>query len=65
MLSKPTTLLTPAEAADILRVDEGTLAVWRSAKRHGIPFVKVGRCVRYREKDLADWIESQVQGVSK
>lgn len=55
----PPELLTPGEAADLLRTTIDTLAVWRSTGRHGIPFVKVGRSVRYRRADLLDWLESR------
>lgn len=42
-------LLTQEQAADRLKVKPKTLEVWRSTKRYNIPFVKVGRLVRYRE----------------
>lgn len=41
-------LLKPAQAAAMLAVEVGTLEVWRSTKRYPIPYVKVGRSVRYR-----------------
>ncbi len=46
-------LLTTQEAAERLRVKPGSLNTWRS--RGGgieVPFVKVGRAVRYRESDI-------------
>jgi excisionase family DNA binding protein len=49
-------LLTPKETAAILRVSPGTLAVWRCVKRYALPFVKVGRSVRYREEDIAAFL---------
>ena len=56
---RPPELLTPAEAADLLRTTEATLAVWRSTGRHGIPFVKLGRAVRYRRADLLAWLDAR------
>lgn len=40
-------LLTTREAAALLKVAPGTLEVWRSSKRYPLPFVRVGRAVRY------------------
>jgi excisionase family DNA binding protein len=51
-------LKTPKETAAILRVSVGTLAVWRCVKRYALPFVKVGRSVRYRETDIAAFLEN-------
>ena len=53
---KSPTLLTPSEAADLLGVREQTLAVWRCTGRHELPFVKVGRRVKYRASDLEKWL---------
>lgn len=55
-------LLTEAQAAEILNVEPGTLSVWRCTKRYNIPFVKVGRSVRYSRKALQDWIDSRTSG---
>lgn len=55
-------LLTPTEAADFLAVKVQTLAVWRSAKRYGLPFVRVGNCIRYRLTDLEAFLESRTVG---
>jgi excisionase family DNA binding protein len=45
-------LLTTDEAACYLGTTPGTLAVWRCTKAVHVPFVKVGRLVRYRRRDL-------------
>ena len=58
MTSKPLEkLLPPNEAATYLGNKEQTLAVWRSSGRYGLPFVRVGRAIRYRESDLKSWME--------
>lgn len=49
-------LLTPQQAAEFLGVTIGTLAVWRCTKRYPLPFVKIGRRVKYRLNDLNDFI---------
>jgi excisionase family DNA binding protein len=45
-------LLTRLEAAQYLGVTEQTLAVWACVKRYNLPYVKVGRLVKYRLTDL-------------
>jgi excisionase family DNA binding protein len=52
-------LLTTQEAAEFLGSTVGTLEVWRSSKRYPIPYIKVGRLVRYRRSDLLAWLESR------
>jgi predicted DNA-binding transcriptional regulator AlpA len=52
-------LLNDAQAASALGLtNPKTLAVWRSTKRYNIPYVKIGRIVRYRSKDLQAFLES-------
>lgn len=57
----PNPLLTPETAAKYLGIKPETLAVWRSTGRYNLPFVKVGRWVRYREEDVLAFIESRTQ----
>lgn len=52
-------LLTPQEASTILAIEPATLEVWRCTRRVVLPYVKVGRSVRYRASDLAAFIESR------
>lgn len=54
-------LVDETVAAQILDVTPGTLQVWRSTGRHSIPFVKVGRNVRYRRTDLEAWLRSHTR----
>jgi len=54
-------LIDEKQAASILQVSPGTLSVWRSTGRYQIPFIKVGRLVRYRLSDLNAWLESRTQ----
>ena len=39
----------------------GTLGVWRSTGRYNLPFLKVGRAVRYRRADLLAWLEKRTR----
>ena len=52
--AKVETLLTTEQAAWLLRISQ-TLARMRVEGR-GPKFVKLGRCVRYRQDDLLTWI---------
>jgi len=52
-------LFTPPEAAAYIGVTENTLSVWRCTGRYKIPFIKVGRLVRYRRSDIESWLESR------
>lgn len=54
-------LMDENEAADFLSISPGTLSVWRSTGRYCIPFVKVGRRVRYRVADLDKWLASRTR----
>lgn len=55
-------LLDEPEAAVVLgNLAPGTLSVWRSTGRYKIPFIKVGRRVRYRRGDLLAWLLSRTR----
>lgn len=58
-------LLTPAQAAEILGVTIGTLAVWRCTARYPLSFVKIGRRVKYRLADINNFIENGVSNLSE
>lgn len=55
-------LLTPAETAQILGVKIATLAVWRSARRYPLAYVRVGRRIRYKAEDVQAFIEARTEG---
>lgn len=54
-------LVDEREAAKILDVSPGTLSVWRSTGRYALPFVKIGRKVRYSRSGLNAWMESRTR----
>ena len=54
-------LMTPEQAAHVLGVSIRTLAAWRSGGRNTLPYVKVGRLVRYRAHDIADWLQANLR----
>lgn len=54
-------LWTPGHAAHALGVSIRTLATWRSTGRHSLPYVKIGRLVRYREHDVREWLQARLR----
>ncbi len=50
-------LLDTKETAKFLGVSPGTLELWRSTRRYPLPFVKVGRLVKYRISDLEKFLD--------
>lgn len=51
--------LTPKQTSETIGVQLQTLAAWRSSGRYGLPFVRVGRLIRYRRSDVQAWLESR------
>ena len=49
-------LLTREQAAQYLGITPRTLAVWACTKRYNLPFVKIGRLVKYKRVDLDAFI---------
>ncbi|MHB8421523.1 MAG: helix-turn-helix domain-containing protein [Leptospirales bacterium] len=57
-------LLTSEEVGKILNVKPQTLACWRLYGEN-LPFVKVGRLVRYRRSDIEAWLAAQTVAVKE
>ena len=57
-------LRTEAEAAEALGVKPTTLQIWRCTKRYPLPYIKVGRLVRYRQSALDAFLASRTQGAA-
>lgn len=55
-------LITPTELAEYLGVPIATLYVWRH-RRLGPPSFKAGRHLRYRRRDVEQWIDNRVEKV--
>ena len=51
-------LLTPQEAADLLRVSMSWLAKARM-RGDGPPYIRIGRSIRYSEAALHQWMKSR------
>lgn len=45
-------VMETAEAAEYLGIKPQTLASWRCTGRHSLPFVRLGRRIKYRKSDL-------------
>ena len=57
-------LLTADQAAEYIGVKPQTLAIWRSTGRYSLPFLKVGRLIKYRRENLEKWLESRSRGTA-
>lgn len=53
-------LLTTEEAAEYLKLKPNTLERWRSQFPNRLPFVKIGRTVKYRLEDLQAYISDNM-----
>ena len=52
-------LVDTAGAAGMMKVQPQTLALWRCTGRYGLPYVKVGRSIRYRVSDIEAWLRGR------
>lgn len=55
---------TPAAVAEYMGVPVQTLAQWRYLKK-GPTFIKTGRLIRYRRKDVDAWLEANTVKVGE
>lgn len=55
------TLLTRQQAADFLGCKASTLAIWKCTKRYPLPYVKIGKNVRYKLSDLIEFIKNNTE----
>jgi excisionase family DNA binding protein len=58
VLTRPT-LLDEKQAAEFLGVAPQTLSNWRCTDRYGLPFIRLGRSIRYRLDTLEKWLEGR------
>lgn len=50
-------LLNPKQLAELLNVKLSTIYLWSHTEF--IPCFRLGRCVRFRETDVIDWLEKR------
>jgi excisionase family DNA binding protein len=55
-------LVDEQAAAKILGISPQTLRVWRCHRKH-LQFVKIGRCVRYKQSDIDAFLSGAVRAV--
>lgn len=60
MFSNTKILMTQKEASEYLGTTVGTLNTWRHYGKDKIPFVRWGNRIRYRKKDIDQWIENNI-----
>ena len=58
-LTAQSELLSPNECARFLGISEGTLLVWRCTRRYPLNFIKIGGRVRYRRRDVEQFLEKR------
>jgi len=59
----PDALITSPEACTLLRVGRSWLALEvRKGAQSSVPFLRVGRYIRFRRSDLLEWMRRQSQG---
>ena len=51
--------LTPPETARELGVSPGTLNIWRTTKRHGLPYIKIGKYIRFDPQAVRAFLARQ------
>lgn len=59
--SKYSDLLDRQAAAEFLGIKAQTLAMWAATKKHPLPYVKIGRLVKYRISDLEAFIKQNLK----
>ena len=52
-------LLSPQAVAELIGVRVETLATWRSTHRQGLPYIRIGRKIRYAEQAVLAWLASR------
>jgi hypothetical protein len=57
--SQPGNLLTEKQTAELLQIKPNTLAVWRLHARYPLPFIRIGRTIRYRSRDVEQFLQQR------
>ena len=55
-------LLPQKDTAAMLGVEESTLVGWRYHKRYNLPYIKIGKLIRYRKSDVLAFIDFCAHG---
>jgi excisionase family DNA binding protein len=57
-------ILKYAGAAELTKFAPQTLRAFVSRRRHGIPFIKIGRSVRFKRSQLEKWMADRSVNVA-
>jgi excisionase family DNA binding protein len=60
----PDPLFSKAEAAAYLNIAEQTISNWLTTGRYNLPYVRVGRLIRFKKSDLDAFIARRTVGAS-
>lgn len=55
----PNELLTNDQAAALVGLKPQTLQNWRMTGKYNLPYIRVGRLIRYRRADVMNWLASR------
>jgi predicted DNA-binding transcriptional regulator AlpA len=58
-LIKTDELLTERETAQVINLSRQTLANWRCTRQQALPYIKVGRAVRYALSDVQNFLNQR------
>ncbi len=64
LLGDPERLILSDVTAQILHQRPQTLAVWRTTHRYPLPWVKLGRKVAYRARDIVEFLNERTRGAA-
>ena len=51
-------ILLPKQTAELLGIEESTLATWRCKQRYPLRYIKLGKLIRYKKSDVLAFIDS-------
>ena len=54
-------LLSNDEAAEYLGIKPNTLTIWRTTKRFEIPYIQIGRKIKYKKSDLDKFLNKNIK----
>jgi len=64
MMEENDPLLNTQEMAKLLGVAPATLEVWRVNKRYNLPYIKIGRNVRYRRSAGLKFLDANTKAAA-
>ena len=62
ILTNSEQLLSSKQSAELLGVKTETLTHWRCVGRYDLPYIKIGRLVKYKKSDLENFIAQNRKG---